>query len=51
LVAYLTRHDITAPIRYVTQAVALGEQDETTVFGESLPSGILLKSEPASSPG
>jgi molecular chaperone DnaK (HSP70) len=51
VVAYLTRHDITAPIRYVTQAVALGEQDETTVFGESLPSGILLKSEPASSPG
>jgi hypothetical protein len=51
VVAYLTRHDITAPIRYVTQAVALGEQDKTTVFGESLPSGILLRSEPASSPG
>ncbi len=44
VVAYLTRNEVTEQIRYVTQVVALEKQDETTLFGESLPSGIVLKS-------
>jgi len=43
VVDFLTRNEMTGQVRYVTEVVALEKQDETTVFGESLPSGIVLK--------
>ncbi|MFO7839367.1 MAG: Hsp70 family protein [Desulfosalsimonadaceae bacterium] len=42
VVAYLNRHGREGHVRYVTSVVELEKQDETTVFGESLPSGIVL---------
>ncbi|HMA66810.1 MAG TPA: molecular chaperone DnaK, partial [Desulfosalsimonadaceae bacterium] len=42
VVAYLNRHGMEEHLRYVTSVVELEKHDETTVFGESLPSGIVL---------
>ena len=43
VVAYLNRQDLTDHIRPVTELVSLEKQDETEIFGESLPSGIVLR--------
>jgi len=40
---YLTKQEMTEQLRYITSVVSLEKQDETEIFGESLPSGIVLR--------
>ncbi len=44
VVDYLRDQEMTDAIAYVTQVLELEKHEETTIFGESLPSGIVLKS-------
>jgi len=43
MVDYLTKHEMTGQIQPVTRVISLEKQDETEIFGESLPSGIVLQ--------
>jgi len=43
VVDYLTRQDMPDQIRHVTRVSELEKQEATMIFGESLPSGIVLK--------
>jgi hypothetical protein len=43
VVAYLKSQDLTNFIRPITEVLSLEKQDETEIFGESLPSGIVLR--------
>jgi len=43
VVDYLTRHEMTVHIEPITRVLSLEKQDETEIFGESLPIGIMLQ--------
>jgi molecular chaperone DnaK (HSP70) len=43
VISFLEENGMAGQVRYITEVMDLEKQDEITVFGESLPSGIVMK--------
>jgi len=43
IIIWLEQHDLNSHVRFLKEAVSMEMPEQSAMFGESLPSGIVLK--------